>query len=218
MGLPVNKLICASNKNKVLTDFITNGTYNRNREFYTTNSPSMDILISSNLQRLLYHLQGNNSDKTAELMKSLNETGSYTVDAETLAKIKELFECGFCDDEGTNATIKTVFDSNKYLCDTHTAVAISVYENYRKATGDKTPTVIDSTASPYKFCASVLDAVKGDVGDADEFGMVDALSAFTGAAIPAPIANLKDKTPRFDKNICGKDEMADTVLAMLGIK
>ncbi len=218
MGLPVNKLICASNKNKVLTDFITNGTYNRNREFFTTNSPSMDILISSNLERLLYHLQGNNSEKTAELMKSLSETGSYTVDAETLAKVKDLFECGYCDDEGTNATIKTVFDSNKYLCDTHTAVAISVYENYRKATGDKTPTVIDSTASPYKFCASVLDAVKGDAGDADEFGMVDALSAFTGAAIPAPIANLKGKTPRFDKNICGKDEMADTVLAMLGIK
>ncbi|MBR5273014.1 MAG: threonine synthase [Clostridia bacterium] len=218
MGLPVNKLICASNKNKVLTDFITNGIYNRNREFFTTNSPSMDILISSNLERLLYHLQGNDSDKTSALMKSLSETGTYTVDADTLAKIKELFECGFCDDEGTNATIKNVFNSNKYLCDTHTAVAISVYENYRKATGDKTPTVIDSTASPYKFCASVLDAVKGDCGDADEFTMVDELSAYTGAAIPSPIANLKGKTPRFDKNICGKDEMAGTVLSMLGIK
>lgn len=218
MGLPVNKLICASNKNKVLTDFITTGTYNRNRDFFTTNSPSMDILISSNLERLLYHLQGNNSDKTAELMKSLSETGSYTVDSETLAKIKELFECGFCDDEGTNATIKEVFDSSKYLCDTHTAVAISVYENYRKSTGDTTPTIIDSTASPYKFCASVLEAVKGENVEADEFAMVDELSSFTGAKVPAPIANLKGKTPRFEKNVCNKDEMADTVLNMLGIK
>ena len=217
MGLPVNRLICASNKNKVLTDFISTGVYDRNRDFYTTSSPSMDILISSNLERLLYHIYGEDSDKVSALMNLLSANGKYTVSGDILDKIKSEFDCGYCGDEGTDEAIRDIFKSASYLCDTHTAVAVNVYESYRNFSGDRTPTVIDSTASPYKFCASVLGAINGSPAAGDEFSMVDELFAETSSKIPAPIKALKGKTPRFDKNICEKQDMPEVVLNMLGI-
>ncbi len=214
MGLPVNKLICASNSNSVLTDFLTTGTYDRNRKFYTTISPSMDILISSNLERLLYSVAG--TKKVKEWMQNLKNTGKYTVDADTFAKISEVFEAGFCDDDATKATIAKTFRENNYLCDTHTAVAVTVYESYRERTGDSTPTVIASTASPFKFCRAVLEAVEGKASNLDEFDMVGRLAEITGAECPAPLANLRDKQVRFT-GCCEKENMAGVVFDMLGI-
>lgn len=214
MGLPVNKLICASNSNSVLTDFLTTGTYDRNRKFYTTISPSMDILISSNLERLLYSVAG--TEKVKEWMQNLKDTGKYTVDADTFAKISEVFEAGFCDDDATKATIAKTFRESNYLCDTHTAVAVTVYESYRERTGDSTPTVIASTASPFKFCRAVLEAVEGKASNLDEFDMVGRLAEITGAECPAPLANLRDKQVRFT-GCCEKENMAGVVFDMLGI-
>lgn len=214
MGLPVNKLICASNSNSVLTEFLTTGTYDRNRKFYTTISPSMDILISSNLERLLHSIAG--TEKTKEWMALLKETGKYTVDDETLEKIKEIFAAGYCDDDATKATIAGTYKDLGYLCDTHTGVAVTVYNNYVSETGDKTPTVIASTASPFKFCKAVLEAVEGKASDCDEFEMVKKLSEVTGIPCPAPLANLKDKKVRFS-GCCDSDGMEKVVLDMLGI-
>ena len=174
----------------------------------------MDILISSNLERLLYHLAG--SEKVREWMAQLKAEGKYTVDGETLAKIKELFAAGFCDDDATKATIAKTFREDGYLCDTHTAVAVTVYENYRAQTGDETETVIASTASPFKFCRAVLEAVEGKESDLDEFEMVGRLAEITGLECPAPLANLKDKKVRFT-GCCSKDNMDEVVFNMLGI-
>lgn len=214
MGLPVNKFICASNSNSVLTEFITTGTYDRNRRFYTTISPSMDILISSNLERLLYDLAG--SESTKEWMKQLAETGRYTVDGATFAKIKSLFAAGCCDDDATKATIAECFRNYGYLCDTHTAVAVTVYNEYRRSTGDETPAVIASTASPFKFSAAVLEAVEGKKSDLDEFDMVSELAKVTGKQCPAPLANLRDKQIRFT-GCCEKADMEKAVFDLLGI-
>ena len=159
MGLPVAKFICASNANNVLTDFLATGTYDKKRKFYTTISPSMDILVSSNLERLLYHLTDGNDKKVTQWMKELSENGSYTVDDDVKAKLDSLFFGGFCDDEGTKKTIQYFYENENYLADTHTAVALDVYRQYVEKTGDKTPAVIASTASPYKFSKSVLTAV-----------------------------------------------------------
>lgn len=217
MGLPVNKFICASNSNNVLTDFISTGTYDRKRKFYTTISPSMDILVSSNLERLLYHLTDGNAEKVAGWMKELSENGCYTVDDETKAKLTSLFVGGCCDDEQTKKTIGETYEKENYLCDTHTAVAFDVYAQYVKNTGDKTPTVIASTASPYKFSASVLSAVESGALPEDEFATVDALSAKTGTDVPAPLAALKDAKERFSLQ-CDVDEMPKVVLEGLGIR
>ena len=217
MGVPIAKLVCASNANNVLTDFIKTGTYDRNREFFTTTSPSMDILISSNLERLLYHLYGNNSAKTAELQKQLSESGRYSIDDELLKKLQALFFGGCCDDAATLATIADKFKTYNYLCDTHTAVAVKVYDEYVAESKDKKPTVIASTASPYKFSASVLKAIDETKCSDDEFGMVDALSAITATSAPAPIKALKGAVPRFN-NVCDKTQMADVVLRFLKIK
>lgn len=214
MGLPIEKLICASNSNSVLTEFLTTGTYNRNRQFYATISPSMDILISSNLERLLYLIAG--SDKVKEWMSQLATEGKYTVDDETLAKIKASFAAGCCDDDTTKATINKVFTEKNYLCDTHTSVAVTVYVEYKKSTGDCTPTVIASTASPFKFSAAVLEAVEGKKSDLNEFDMVTKLAEVTGNECPAPLANLKDKKVRFE-GCCEKSGMDDVVFNMLGI-
>jgi threonine synthase len=204
MGIPIGKFICASNKNNVLTDFINTGCYDRNRPFHTTNSPSMDILISSNLERMLYLLYGNDAAAVADLMKQLKEQGRYQVSKEVLAKLQDQFFGGYCDDEATRNTIAELFKENNYLCDTHTAVAVNVYKQYVKATGDKTPTVIASTASPYKFAPAVLPAVCDEALPEDEFSMVEKLSAVTGTAIPVPLATLKDRkvlhTSKVDKN------------------
>ena len=216
MGLPVNKLICASNRNRVLTDFISTGTYDRNRDFYTTTSPSMDILISSNLERLLYELCDRSDEEVRNLMNDLSEKGSYTVSDAVKAKMAELFVGGCCDDQQTADTIHTIFEKHGYLCDTHTAVAVHVYENYRNETGDLTPTVIASTANPYKFSDSVLTALGVDTADMDEFDKVEALNTTTGETVPAPLDGLRGKTPRFD-GVCDKADMRRVVYDMLNI-
>lgn len=215
MGVPIKKLICASNANDVLTEFLKTGVYNRVRDFYTTISPSMDILISSNLERLLFLLSSMDDNKVNTWMKELKESGKYIVDADVLSKIKAVFEAGCCDDEKTKATIAEVFEEKKYLCDTHTAVAVSVYEDYISQSKDDTPTVIASTANPFKFSASVLDAVRpGMTEGMNEFDMVLGLHVETGAECPPQLANLKDKTPRFT-GCCKKEDMEKVVFEML---
>jgi len=217
MGLPVNKLICASNKNKVLTDFITTGTYDRNREFYTTDSPSMDILISSNLERLLYLLCGRNSDTINEWFAALNKDGKYTVSEDVKNKVQSLFAAGTCDDCGTKEAIKETFNKYNYLSDTHTAVAISVCEEYIKTTGDTTPVVIASTASPFKFSKAVLSAIDESGKEySDEFSTVSALEELTNNKAPSQLAELKNKKVRFDLT-ADKTDMAKVVFDMLGI-
>jgi len=218
MGLPINKLICASNANNVLTDFITTGKYDRNRSFFATISPSMDILISSNLERLMFTLHGEDDAAVRELYGSLKDNGTFEVSEEVLAKIKALYSAGCCDDEETKATIKEVYDTYNYLCDTHTAVAVKVCEDYRKETGDMTPVVVASTASPYKFCASVLTALEGSA-DGDEFSMLTQLEEKTGVIAPEQLRGLENKEVRFN-NVCEKDadSMRKVCFDMLGIE
>ncbi len=192
MGLPVGKLICASNENNVLTDFISTGVYDKNRAFHTTISPSMDILVSSNLERLLFHLAG--SEKVKEYMAQLSETGRYEVDAETLAKIKAEFCCGCCDDADTRANIHQLSDKTEYLMDTHTAVAYKVLSDYRYAQGAKRPAVVVSTASPFKFAADVLDAF--GIKEFDD--PLAELSRSSGMPTPAPLSDLDKREVRFD--------------------
>lgn len=209
MGLPVGKFICASNKNKVLTDFIQTGKYDRNREFYLTSSPSMDILVSSNLERLLYLLSGENSESISLWMKELNEKGSYNVDKQTFAEISNKFVGGYLSDEETAEIISKTFENNKYLADTHTAVAIGVHEKYKQETGDKTPTIIASTASPYKFSESVLPAL-GEQSDMNEFEKVKKLEEISGVNAPTQIKELENMTERFNV-VIDKENMADFV-------
>jgi len=218
MGLPVNKFICASNKNNVLTDFITTGVYNKNRDFHTTISPSMDILISSNLERLLFDLYDGNDEEIAKLMKALNTEGKYQVSDSVKAKISDLFEAGCADDAQTMEAIKSCYEEYGYVIDTHTAVAKSVYDDYAKRTGDETKTVIASTASPFKFNQSVLIALKGYefVTGKDEFMLLDELSDISGFDIPTSLAELKNKMKLFNI-VCEKDQMAEVVNDFLSI-
>ncbi len=215
MGLPVNRLICASNANNVLTEFIETGRYNRLRTFHTTVSPSMDILVSSNLERLLFHLSENGSAEIKELFTALSEKGEYTVPASMLSKIQTVFAGGCCDDIATKATIGETFKEYNYLSDPHTAVAINVYNSYREKTGDTTPTVIVSTASPYKFSPAVLEGL-GEALSADEFDMMDSLQSISGVKAPSQLAMLKGATPRFTE-ICEKTDMRGVVYGMLGL-
>ncbi|WP_028504587.1 threonine synthase [Ruminococcus sp. FC2018] len=215
MGVPVNKLICASNANNVLTDFLTTGVYDRNRQFHATISPSMDILISSNLERLLYLLCGENDAQIREWFGALAQTGRYEVTESVKKALFDEFYAGCCDDEQTKATIKEYYDKFSYTCDTHTAVAVKVYEDYVKATGDTTKTVIASTASPYKFSGSVLSAI-GKGTDMDEFDLVDELAQCSKLPVPDSLAALKTKSVRFDK-VIDKSEMKDFVFETLGI-
>ena len=191
MGLPVGRLVCASNKNNVLTDFLRTGTYDARRTFYKTTSPSMDILISSNLERLLYHVSGS-SEKVAGWMQELAATGKYTVDAQTLAKIQESFAAGYADDAAGAAEIKARFEEDGYLCDTHTAVAFRVAEAQRTAA----PMVVLSTASPFKFPRDVLAAL-GEEAPARDFAAMAALTAKTGAQAPASLRELDTLEVRF---------------------
>lgn len=218
MGLPVGRLVCASNANDVLTEFISTGVYDRRRPFYKTTSPSMDILVSSNLERLLYDMTGGNDALVASWMKSLNDAGVYTVNAEVKAKMDELFYGGYCDEQGTKAAIKEMFETENYLIDPHTAVAVNVYQQYLQETGDlETPAIIASTASPYKFAASVLEALTGERGQGSEFDKVAELSALTGTQIPQPIADLQQKPLRFAQ-VCNIAGMEMAVLGTLGIQ
>ncbi len=211
MGLPVNRLICASNVNKVLTDFINTGVYDRNREFYATCSPSMDILISSNLERLLYLLTGEDDAQIREWFTSLANDGKYEVSNEVKELLAKDFSAGFCDDADTKKTIKEIYDKYSYTCDTHTAVAVKVYNEYRANTGDTTKTIIASTASPYKFSASVLEAVQGKKSDLDEYEMIDVLNELSKIDIPKSLAELKDKERRFSDSI-EKTDMKEYVI------
>ena len=215
MGIPVNKLICASNANNVLTDFLTTGIYDRNRQFHATISPSMDILISSNLERLLYLLCGENDAQIREWFGALAQTGRYEVSEDVKKALFDEFYAGCCNDEQTKATIKEYYEKFSYTCDTHTAVAVKVYEDYVKATGDKTKTVIASTASPYKFSGSVLSAIGIDTGK-DEFELVEQLAECSKLPVPDSLAALKTKKVRFDK-VIDKSDMKNFVFETLGI-
>ena len=208
MGLPVGKLICASNANNVLTDFIRTGTYNKNRPFHTTASPSMDILVSSNLERLLYALCGSDAE-VAGYMQQLREQGSYTVSDALKAKIQEVFAGGFCNDIQTREKIGHAWRDHRYLIDTHTAVAYHVLDDYRRETGDTTPAVVVSTASPFKFCDQVL---RGIGGTADAFGpaLIRRLSCETQIDAPAPLTGLDARPVRFGGCV-DKAQMLHTV-------
>ena len=192
MGLPVGKLVCASNQNNVLTDFLSTGTYTAKREFYKTTSPSMDILVSSNLERLLYHVTGSDAE-VAGLMKSLNETGRYTVRPETLKAIQESFDCGWSSEEQVAGEIRARYEKDGYLCDTHTAVAFHVAAQKKR---DGVPMVVLSTASPFKFPRSVLEAL-GHTAPENDFEAMQALEEATGHTAPASLAVLRQKAERF---------------------
>lgn len=211
MGLPVNKLICASNSNKVLTDFLTTGIYDRNRSFITTISPSMDILISSNLERLLYIMTDGNDAQIKEWFTSLSKTGKYEVSDNIKKKLHDEFDEGFCTDEETKNTIKEIFEKYSYTLDTHSAVAVKVYKDYKKKTGDTTKTVIASTASPYKFSASVLGAIEGKTETDDEYEIIGKLAAASGYPVPKSLAELKNKPVRFTE-VTEKEKQEEYVL------
>ena len=216
MGLPVKKFICASNSNNVLTDFIRTGVYNKNRDFYTTVSPSMDILVSSNLERLLYCMSGNNDVETKGYMDLLKSEGKYTVSAPLQDKLQSMFWGGYADENATERTIHDLFLQQHYLCDTHTAVAVSVCDAYIRETGDNTPVVIASTASPYKFSKAVLGALDQGEMPESEFDMVEQLHEITGAEVPAPLASLRGKQTRFS-DVTDKEDMQSVVRGALGI-
>jgi threonine synthase len=212
MGLPVARLVCASNANNVLTEFIETGVYDRNRPFYTTSSPSMDILISSNLERLLYLLSGSD-EEVRGYMQSLQKSGRYEVSAALREKIQSIFACGCCDDRETAETIGRVFSSDGYLLDTHTAVAYTVLEQYREKTGARTPTVVVSTASPFKFCQSVLPAL-GVTELKTGTDAIGQLAEISGRPAPAPLARLAGKPVRFT-DAAKKEDMARVVREFL---
>lgn len=212
LGLPVGMLVCASNANDVLTDFIRTGTYDRRRVLHKTDSPSMDILVSSNLERLLYLMSGEDCQLVAGLMENLNSKGFYQVPDAMLAEIQASFWAGRCDDQGTAQTISRVYRENGYLCDTHTAVAWDVAEQYQKETGDDRPMVVLSTASPYKFPAAVLSALGGECSG-NEFETMDALHEKTGVAVPKNLASLRGKKERF-ADVIDKEQMLAFVLAL----
>ena len=209
MGLPIQKLICASNSNNVLTDFLTTGTYDRNRPFFNTISPSMDILISSNLERLLFALSDGNDAQVAEYMKRLKEDGCYSVDKKMLERLQKTFAAGCADEGQTRETIGRMWREKHYLIDTHSAVAFHVLEQYRAQTGDEIPTVVASTASPFKFCDAVLEAI-GVEERSTGAGLLDQLSEVTGVPTPRPLAGLRDKEIRFSGWV-QKDQMKAVV-------
>lgn len=211
MGLPVDELICASNQNKVLTDFFETGVYSTEREFYKTMSPSMDILVSSNLERLLFELLGRDTVKVTELMKELKETGSYAVDEKILDGLN--FVAGWADEVDTASAIAGFYDEWEYLLDPHTAVAVSVYYDYADASGDETKTVVVSTANPYKFPRDVYRCLtESDVDDA--FKAAQKLYNYTGEEIPPQIAELKNKVRRF-REVFPREKIADAVFGFL---
>ena len=213
MGVPIKTLICASNENNVLTDFIKTGIYDKNRPFHNTTSPSMDILVSSNLERLIFELSGRDDALVREYMSQLASSGRYQVTASIQQKIQGIFAAGFCDDRQTEQTISQVWEEFGYLIDPHTAVAFRVLEEYRQSTGDDTTAVVASTASPFKFCTSVLNAL-GVKEHKKGVEILDQLSEQTGVSVPAPLAALKGKARRFDA-MTEKAGMIEQVLEFL---
>lgn len=218
MGLPVNKLICASNENNVLTEFINTGKYDRMRKFVRTISPSMDILISSNIERLLFEISGRDDQFVSGLMKKLKDEGSYLVNGEAMRKISEAFWAAYSDQEETLETIKDVYNEYNYIIDPHTAVGFDVYDKYVISTGDLTKTVVVSTASPFKFNESVVKAIYGEnaIEGKSEFQLLEMLSSESGLPVPEGLAGL-DKKEILHKRVCDKAEMSDVVLDILGL-
>ncbi len=216
MGLPVSRLICAANTNNVLTDFLRTGVYDRRRQFHKTMSPSMDILISSNLERLLYHATGGDAARVAAWMAELAAGGGYRVDGRPLELIRETFWSDWADERQTAAAIKAVYDRHRYLVDPHTAVAWHVNEAYRQATGDATPAVIVATASPFKFNDSVLAAIAGPAAAAGKsaFAAADELARLTGLPVPPALSGLESKAVRHTA-VCEPDEMQEMVNKVL---
>jgi threonine synthase len=215
MGLPIAKFICASNENKVLYDFFETGVYDRNRDFILTSSPSMDILISSNLERLIYRIAGDDSDKNGELMKALTSEGKYEISADMKAKLSEFYG-NYASEEETAATIKKVYESDDYIMDTHTAVAATVYDKYVAAPGDRTPAVIASTASPYKFTRSVMEAIDSKYASQSDFELVDELNKLSGVKVPQAIEDIRSAAVLHD-TVCDKSEMEQVVRSILGL-
>lgn len=213
MGLPVAKFICASNENKVLYDFFETGVYDKNRDFILTTSPSMDILISSNLERLIYRIAGEDSEKNSAMMKALTSEGKYEITAEMKAKLSDFYG-NYASEAETAATIKKVYESDNYIMDTHTAVAATVYDKYVAETGDKTPTVIASTASPYKFTRSVMEAIDKKYAEQSDFELVDELNKLSGVAVPQAIEDIRT-APVLHDTVCDKTEMEATVRNIL---
>ena len=218
MGLPIGKLICASNENNVLTEFINTGVYNKNREFHTTISPSMDILISSNLERFLYDVSGRDDKLVNDLMRQLNQNGVYEVNSSIKEIMSKTLYGGCCDDKKTQETINKCFKEFGYVIDTHTAVAKCVHDEYIEKTKDTTKTIIASTASPFKFSQSVLIALGGCscVAGKDEFTLLDDLSGISGMNIPKSLMELKNKNRVFDVS-CEKEQMPQIINEMLNI-
>lgn len=216
MGLPIDKLICASNDNKVLYDFFRTGVYDRNREFVLTSSPSMDILISSNLERLIYKIAESDGDKTAQLMKALGGDGKYEI-TEPMRALLADFYGNYASEQETAATIKALYEETGYVIDTHTAVAACVYGKYKEETKDETPTVIASTASPFKFTRSVMNAIDEKYDRMSDFELVDELSALANVAVPEAIEEIKS-APVIHDYICDKEAMQKTVEEFLKLK
>ena len=214
MGLPIGKLICASNENKVLYDFFETGEYDKNREFILTNSPSMDILISSNLERLIYRIAGNDAAKNAELMKSLSTTGKYEITSEMKENLKDFYG-NYTSEAETQAVIKNIYEDTGYVIDTHTAVAAGVYKKYKEVSGDtETKTVIASTASPFKFTRSVMNAIDAKYDSWEDFELVDELSKIGNVAVPNAIEEIRN-APVLHNTVCEVDEMEKVVKEFL---
>ena len=216
MGTPIAKLICASNENKVLFDFFRTGVYDRNREFILTSSPSMDILISSNLERLIYEAAGQSAEQNRKLMEDLKETGVYTLPEEMRANLKDF--CGYYSDEFDTAdSIRDLYHEEGYVIDPHTAVAAHVYRQYREETGDETPTVIASTASPYKFTRSVMSAIDPRYMEEEDFVLIDELYDLSRVKVPQAIEDIRS-APVLHKSTCAAGEMEQMVKAFLGVQ
>ncbi len=207
MGLPIDRFICASNENKVLFDFFKTGKYDRNRDFILTSSPSMDILISSNLERLIYKIAGNDSDKNVELMKSLSEKGVYEITDDMKAQLDEFYG-GYTTEEGTAEIISKIYKEDNYIIDTHTAVAAHVYNQYVEDTNDTKPTVIASTASPYKFARSVMTAIDPAYDSKTDFELIDELNKLSNVAIPQAIEDIRSAPVLHDTVVDSKDMCA----------
>ncbi len=215
MGLPIAKLICASNDNKVLFDFFCTGTYDKNREFILTTSPSMDILISSNLERLIYRIAGADAGKNKALMESLAKEGSYSITPEMKEQLSDFYG-NFADEREVAAIIKKTYKDTGYIMDTHTAVAAKVYSKYVDQTGDRTPTVIASTASPYKFTRSVMNAIDLQYNTWSDFELVDELSRISGVRVPNAIEEIRTAPIRHN-TVCEVEEMEAVVKQFLGV-
>lgn len=215
MGLPIHKLVCASNENKVLYDFFKTGAYDRNREFVLTTSPSMDILISSNLERLIYRIAGNSAVKNSELMASLRETGRYEITDDMKAQLADFYG-NYATEAEDAATIKKIYENEKYVIDTHTSVAATVYEKYKAETKDDRKVVIASTASPYKFTRSVMDAIDPAYDSMTDFALVDELNKISGVKVPQAIEDIRTAPVLYD-TVCEVNEMSNNVRRILGI-